>query len=122
MIRPRNIIIVSRKPALWLASAVLAIAPAVYAHAGFNHVMGTVANLSGNVLTIKTAKGNIDVKLGDRTELTKKDRKAQLADLKPGARVVAEVPEGNQENMAKSVKIGAVPKTPVVRHSQASHK
>src|SRR5215471_11432199 len=117
MNRPSNITIASRKPALWLATAILAIAPTAFAHAGFNHVMGTVAKISGNVLTIKTAKGNVDVKLGDRTELTRNDQKAQLSDLKAGVRVVAEVPEGSKENMAQSVKIGAAQKTAVVRHS-----
>ena len=122
MNRPLNIIITSRKPALWLAAAVLAIAPTASAHAGFNHIMGTVAKISGNILTVKTAKGDVDVKLGDRTELTRNDRKAQLADLKPGARVVAEVPEGSKDNTAQSVKIGAAPKTAAVRHSHASSK
>ena len=122
MNRPYIITIISRKPALWLASLVLAIAPAVFAHAGFNHVMGTVAKRSGNVVTIQTAKGNVDVKLGDRTELTRNDQKAQLADLKPGTRVVAEVPEGSKDKLAQSVKIGAAPKTAAVRPSHASHK
>ena len=122
MNRPHNIIIASRRSALWLATAMLAIAPTAFAHAGFNHVMGTVAKISGNVLTVKTAKGNIDVKLGDRTELTKNDGKAKLADLKAGARVVAEVPEGSKENVAQSIRIGAAPRTVAVRHSQASHK
>jgi hypothetical protein len=106
----------------WLATVVLAIASAAFGHAGFNHVMGTVAKISGNVLSVKTAKGNIDVKLGDRTELTRNDRKAQVADLKPGTRVVAEVPEGSKDNVAQSVKIGASPKTAAVRQSHASHK
>ena len=121
MNRPRNIIIVSPRLALWLAAAVLAIAPMASAHAGFKHVMGTVAKISGNVLTIKTAKGNVDVKLDNRTELTKNDRKAQRADLAVGARVVAEVPEGSKDNTAQSVKIGAVLKS-AGRHSYASSK
>src|SRR5262249_41078963 len=119
---PCNIIIVSRKPAVWLATAVLAIATTALAHAGFDHVMGTVIKVSGNVLTVKTAKGNEDVKLGDRTELTSTGRKAQLADLKPGVRVVAEAPADSKDNMAQSVKIGAPPKTAAARHSHASHK
>jgi len=122
MNRPYIITIISRKPALWLASLVLAIAPAVFAHAGFNHVMGTVVKTSGNVLTVKTAKGNVDVKLGDRTELTRNGQKAELADLKRGTRVVAEVPEGSKDNVAQSVKIGAVPKTAAVHKSHATHK
>ena len=122
MNRPCNIIIIaSLRPRMWLATALLAIAATAFAHAGFNHVMGTVAKLSGNVLTIKTAKGNVDVKLGDRTEFTRNDRKAQVTDLKTGARVVAEVPEGGKDNVAQSVKIGAVPKTATVRQNHGSH-
>ncbi len=116
-----NTIIASRKPALCLAS-VLAIAPAVFAHSGFHHVMGTVSKVSGNVLSVKTAQGNVDVKLNDKTELTRKDRKAQIADLKPGTRVVAEVPEESTDNVAQTVRIGAAPLTAAARHSHASHK
>jgi hypothetical protein len=115
-----NIIIASRKPALWFSAAVLAIAPAVFAHAGFNHIMGTVAQVSGSVLTVKTDKGNIDVKLSDKTDLTREDRKAQISDLKAGTRVIAEVPEGSTDNIAQSVKIGAAPKTAAVRHATPS--
>ncbi len=120
--KPSNIIIASRKPALWLAAAVLAVAPAVFAHAGFHHVMGTVVTVSGNILTVKTAKGNVDVKLGDKTELTRNDQKAQMDDLKPGTRVVAEIPEESTDHVAQSVKIGAAPQTAAAGHSHASHK
>lgn len=117
-----NITIHSRKPALWLAAALLAIAPAVFAHAGFHHVMGTVAKVSGNVLTIKTVKGDVDVKLSDKTKLTRKDQKAEIADLKPGTRVVAEVPQESADNVAQSVRIGAAPQAAAARHSPASHR
>src|SRR5690349_18898793 len=105
-----NSIITSRKAALWLAAAVLASAPAVFAHAGFHHVMGTVGKVSGNVLSVETAQGNVDVKFNDKTELTRKGQKAQIADLKPGTRVVAEVPEESTDNVARSVRIGAASK------------
>src|SRR5262245_46290351 len=116
----KKIIIANWKTGLWLATAVLAIAPAVLAHAGFRHVMGTVAQVSDHVLSIKTAQGNVEVKTSDRTELSKNNRTAQLTDLKPGARVVAEVPEESKDNTAQSVKIGIVVKTPVVRQKQTS--
>ena len=103
-------------PGLWLATAVLAIASTALAHARFNHVMEIVAKISGNMVTVKTAKGNVDVQLGDRTELTRNGRTAHLT------RVVAEVPEGSKGNMAQSVKIGAAPKNVAVRQSHASHK
>ena len=91
---------------LMLAVLVFAAAP-VFAHGGFDHVMGTVVQVSNNVLTVKTAKGNVDVKLDEKTELTKNDQKAQLADLTPGARVVVDIPEGSKDKLAHSVKIGA---------------
>src|SRR5215471_19034393 len=99
MNRTRIIPITSLRPMPWLAAALLAFASIAFGHAGFNHVMGTVAKISGNVLTVKTAKGNVDVKLSDRTELTRNGQKAALADLKPVTRVVAEVPEGSKDNV-----------------------
>jgi hypothetical protein len=82
-------------------------APAVFAHGGFDHVTGTVAAVSGNVLTVKTTKGNVDVKLDDKTEISKGDVKALASDLKPGVRVVVDIPEGSKDKIAHSVKVGA---------------
>ena len=92
-----------------VASLVFAAAP-MFAHGGFDHVMGTVVKVSDNVLTVKTAKGNVDVKLDDKTDLTKNDQKAQLSDLAPGARVVVDIPEGSKDKIAHSVKIGTAAK------------
>jgi hypothetical protein len=94
---------------LMVAVFVFAAAP-VFAHGGFDHVMGTVVQVSNNVLTVKTAKGNVDVKLDEKTELTKNDQKAQLTDLAPGARVVVDIPEGSKDKLAHSVKIGTASK------------
>ena len=94
---------------LMVAVLVFAAVP-VFAHGGFDHVMGTVVQVANNVLTVKTAKGNVDVKLDDKTELTKNDQKAQLTDLTPGARVVVDIPEGSKDKVAHSVKIGAASK------------
>ncbi len=76
------------------------------AHGGFDHVIGTVAKFDNNVLTVKTAKGDVDVKLDDKTEITIDDKKAETADLKLGARVVVDVPEGSKDKVAHSIKIG----------------
>jgi hypothetical protein len=86
---------------------VVALAAPMFAHGGFDHVMGTVVKLADHVLTVKTAKGNVDVKLDEKTELTKNGMKADIADLKPGVRVVVDVPEGSKEKIAHLVKIGA---------------
>src|ERR1700687_3133325 len=80
----------------------IAVAPA-FAHGGFDHVRGTVVKVANNVLTVKTANGNVDLKLDNKTELTKNDKKAQLAALKVGARVIVEVPEGSNDKIAYSV-------------------
>jgi hypothetical protein len=92
--------------ALTLAVTLFVFAMPVFAHGGFDHVMGTVVKVANNVLTVKTTKGNVDVKLDDKTELTKNDQKAMLTDLKPGVRVVVDIPEGSKDKIAHSVKIG----------------
>jgi hypothetical protein len=97
-----------------------AAAPA-FAHGGFDHVQGTIVKVANNVLTVKTAKGNVDVKLDDHTDLTRNGQKAQAADLKPGARVVVDIPEGSKEKVAHSVKIGVVSGA-AQPHSHASTK
>jgi hypothetical protein len=91
-----------RGAAFWIA--LFALTLRVAAHGGFDHVMGTVAKLENDTLTVKTAKGDIDVKLNDKTEITKGNQKAGAVDLKPGTRVVVDVMEGTK--MAHSVKLG----------------
>ena len=116
--------ILNRSLALGLSLMLFVLAAPAFAHGGFDHVMGTVVNVANNVLTVKTAKGNVDVKLDDKTELTKNDLKAQRQDLIPGARVVVDIPEGNKEMLAHSVKIGTSAKavdTHTDSHSHDSH-
>ena len=90
-----------------LLTMIVAFAPAVFAHGGFDHVTGTVVQMSNSVLTVKTTKGNVDVKLDAKTEISKGDQKAQSSDLKAGVRVVVDIPEGSKDNIAHSVKVGA---------------
>ena len=100
---------------------VIASSAPTFAHGGFDHVRGTVVKVANNVLTVKTAKGAVDVKLNNQTELTRNDQKAQLTDLKPGVRVIVDVPEGSKDKIAHSVKIGALNK-PVNQHTHGSNK
>lgn len=76
------------------------------AHGGFEHVIGTVVKVENNVLTVKTAKGNVDVKLNDKTEITRNGHAALAADLKPGTRVVVDIPEGSKDKIAHSIQVG----------------
>ena len=87
---------------------IFALVPA-FAHGDFDHIRGTVVKVANNVLSIKTTKGTVEVKLDNHTDLTRNDRKAQLIDLKRDARVIVDVPKGNKELVAYSVKIGTVP-------------
>src|SRR5437762_1688802 len=95
-----------RGPGLPLGLVLLALTSLLVAHGGFDHVIGVVVKLENNVLTVKTAKGNVDVKLNEKTEITVGAKSAQSADLKPGLRVVVDVPEGSKDRIAHSVKIG----------------
>lgn len=93
----------------WIGVIALALAMQLMAHEGFEHVMGTVVGVENNVLTVKTAKGNVAVRLDAKTEITRADHKAETGDLKPGTRVVVDVPEGSKDKVAHSVKLGAGP-------------
>jgi hypothetical protein len=105
-LKPRRTIISNWGLALWIAVVAPALIATAFAHEGFEHVMGTVVQVANNVLTVKTSKGNVDVKLDGKTELTKNNQKAQISDLKPGVRVVVDMPEGSKDKIAHSVKIG----------------
>ena len=84
----------------------LVLAIPVFAHGGFDHVVGNVVKISDNVLTVKTSTGTVDVKLDAKTEITKDKQKAQLADLAPGVRVVVDIPEDSKNKVAHAIKIG----------------
>jgi len=101
MKQPLNTIIITS-----LLTLLLACAAQVFAHGGFDHVTGTVVKLDNNVLTVKTAKGDVPVTLDAKTEITRGDKPAQAADLKAGIRVVVDIPEGSKTKVAHSVKIG----------------
>jgi hypothetical protein len=92
--------------------SVFLLAFAVFAHEGFDHVTGTIAKVAGNVVTVKTATGNVDVKLDSKTEITMGDKKAQVADLKIGTRVVVDVPEESKDKVAHSIKLGVAAAKP----------
>ena len=93
-----------------IISTLLACAGQVFAHGGFDHVTGTVVKVDNNVLTVKTAKGDVPVTLDAKTEITRDGKAAQNADLKQGVRVVVDIPEGSKTKVAHSVKIGTAAK------------
>ena len=115
MNRRLNIIITS------LLGLLLACAAQVFAHGGFDHVTGTVVKLENNVLTVKTAKGDATVTLDAKTEITRNDHPAQAVDLKPGVRVVVDIPEDSKTKVAHSIKIGAAPAAKAATATATDH-
>jgi hypothetical protein len=93
-----------------IISLLLACAMQIFAHGGFDHVTGVLVTTEKNVLTVRTAKGDVAVTLDAKTEITRNDKPAQPADLKPGVRVVVDIPEGSKTKLAHSIKIGTAAK------------
>src|SRR5437588_10957412 len=83
--------------------SVLTLAAPLFAHGGFDHVIGTVTKVDNNVMTAKTTKGDVDVKLNAQTELSRGDQKTPPEDLKPGTRVMVDIPEGSIHPMPHPV-------------------
>ena len=108
-----------RKLRTVITSAALVIP--MFAHGGFDHVMGTIAKVERRVMTVKTENGDVAVKVGAKTALTKDGKKAKLEDLVPGARVVVDLPEKVKDPVAASVKIGVVEQA-APAHEHADHK
>jgi len=100
----RNTNIITKAAALFAVTLLMAVM--AFAHEGFDHVTGTIAKVTGNVVTVTTSTGNVDVTLDAKTEITRNNQKAQVADLKPGTRVVIDIPEGAKNKIAHSVKLG----------------
>ena len=113
--------ITTRRSGSWawmrIGLVLLALAAQISAHGGFDHVVGTVVKVDNDAMTVKTAKGDVAVKLMPQTEITRNDQKAQVADLKPGTRVVVDVPEGSKDKAAHSVKIGVSGAAPAHAHN-----
>ena len=83
---------------------------AAIAHEGFgeDHVTGTIAKVTGNVVTVKTTAGNVDVKLDSKTEITRNAQESSELPILRSVREVSivDVPEGSKDKVAHSVKLG----------------
>jgi hypothetical protein len=98
----------------WIVAVALAAALVVptvaRAHEGHAHkVMGTVSQVDGNNIMVKTADGKtMMVMLDAKTAVTRGKTKLDATAVKVGERVVAEGMEEKDMIMAKTVKLGAV--------------
>lgn len=75
--------------ALAAASLLFAVTFAAFAHAGMEHVMGTVAAMTDNAITVDTVKHTkVTVLIDPSTKFINNNLQASLKDLKVGDRVV----------------------------------
>jgi Domain of unknown function (DUF5666) len=81
----------------------------VFAHGGMEHVMGTVAALTENSITVDTIQHKqVSVLLDPSTKFTHNDGQATLKDLKVGDRVVIHAkPNAEKKLIGVTVKWGA---------------
>jgi hypothetical protein len=93
---------------------------AAFAHEGFEHVRGTVTQITETSLTVQTsAKQTKTVTLQKDTTFVKSGATAALKDLKVGDRVVVEAVMKGQEIIGKTVKFGSsAAKAPAKKQSQ----
>ena len=88
----------------------LAMPVALRAHGGHVHtVKGTVTASGDSQVSIRQSDGKtVVVKLNEKTVFLKGEKKADRAALAVGQRVIADVGEGKEPLVAKSLKLGVV--------------
>jgi hypothetical protein len=88
----------------------LAVPVAVGAHGGHVHtIKGTVTASDAAQVSIKQTDGKtVVVKLNEKTVFLKGEKKADRAALAVGQRVIADVGDGKEPLVAKSIKLGVV--------------
>ena len=102
----------SRKLIVGLALAAALVVPSLaYAHGAHIHkVIGTVAAVEGNKVTVKTTDGKaVTVLVNAKTRITQGKLKADATALKAGSRLVAEGTEAKGIVTATLVQVGTAP-------------
>jgi hypothetical protein len=94
--------------ALLVLGSVLAIAPA-YAHEGHSHtIMGTVVAQRDGRLEVKTTEGKtLMIGINAKTSVVRGKKKAEVAGLAAGERVVVDVGDGKEPMVAREIKLAA---------------
>lgn len=89
-------------------AALFGLAGAALAHGDYDHIQGTVTQISANAITVQTPKNETKtVTIANNTVFQKSGKAAKLVDLKVGDRVVIDVPKGKLE--AHLIKFGPPP-------------
>jgi fumarate reductase subunit C len=78
-----------------------------YAHNGMEHVMGTVAGMTNNSITVTTKTGKAQtVMINADTKFTRMDAVIAIKDIKVGDKVVIHATEKDEKLTAATVRIG----------------
>ena len=78
-----------------------------YAHNGMEHVMGTVASITGNSITVTTTDGKTQtVTTTADTKYSKADGAIELKDIKVGDHVVIHATKKDNKLIAATVQVG----------------
>ena len=78
-----------------------------YAHGGMEHVMGTVAGVSANSITVTTTDGKSQtVLLTSETKYARNDTAITVKDIKVGDHVVIHATKKNDKLIAATVQLG----------------
>ena len=94
-----------------------ALAGALLAHEGAEHVIGTVKAITAQSLTVETAKHEtLTIMLTPKTDVMKSKAKGDIKDLKVGDRVVVHAAHGKAGLEAQEVDFGAAPSAAAATH------
>jgi hypothetical protein len=109
-----------KRLATLVASLIVVVSPAVFAHGGNDHVRGVITQVSPQSVTVQTTgKTTKTLTLTAKTTFDQGGKPAHLSDLKVGDRVVIDVPEHSTEAILIRV---AAPKASTARTSPSPKK
>jgi len=87
--------------------ALVLMVSSAYAHNGMEHVMGTVANVTDDSITVTTKDGQTEtVAATPETKYTKMDAAISLKDIKVGDHVVIHATKKDDKLIAATVQVG----------------
>ena len=87
---------------------VVFIASLAFAHGNEEHVMGTVAKISSNSITVQTTRNETkEIAITDKTTFENAGAPAKLDELKVGDRVVIHADKDGNKLVAHTVRFGA---------------
>ena len=100
------------KTRVWLLVACISLmSVAALAHGGEEHVIGTVAKVAQDSITVKTTAGKmVTVAVAPETKFIKAKTPSKLADLNVGDRVVIHAKEPTEGNLVADTVESAAPK------------